>query len=206
MGKILGETKIGDGTFVAETAIIGHPGKVEKELLISGHENETRGAIIGYNCTIRDYTVIYSDVKLGDNVQTGHHTLIREGTTIEDDTLVGSGTIIEDNCNIGSRVSIQSGVYIPSYTTIEDDVFIGPRACFTNDKYMGRGDVQLVGAFVGKFARIGGNSTILPALKIGHDSVIGAGAVVTKDVLEYEIVAGVPARRIGEVPVEQRRI
>lgn len=203
---ILGSSKIGDGTFVAETAIIGHPGKHDKELLISGRSNETNGAVIGENCVIRDYTVIYTDVKIGNRVQTGHHALIREETEIGDQTIIGSGTIIEDNCKIGNRVSIQSGVYIPTNSVIEDDVFIGPRACLTNDKYMGRGEINLIGPHIEKFARVGANSTILPGIRIGTDSTIGSGAVVTKDVKPFEVVAGVPARKIGEVPPEHRRL
>jgi len=206
MARIYGETKIGNNTYLGEDVIIGHAGKHEKELLLGNRLNEVDGSSIGDDCIIRDSTIIYSQVMVGNRVQTGHHVLIREGTDIGNDTIIGSGTIIEDNCKIGSRVSIQSGVYIPTNTVIEDDVFIGPRVCFTNDKYMGRSvDFCLAGAHVERFVRIGANSTILPALNIGHDSVIGAGAVVTKEVEPFEIVAGVPAVRIGTVPEDQRR-
>ncbi len=206
MGRILGDTKLGDGTYVAETAVIGHPGKHDKELMISGRENETRGSILGENCVIRDYTIIYTDVKMGDRCQTGHHALIREETEIGDQVIIGTSTVIEDQCKIGNRTSIQTGVYIPTNTIIGDDVFIGPRACFTNDKYMGRGDINLIGARVGDHARIGANTTILPGVKIGRDTVIGAGAVVTKDVPDFAIMAGVPARQIGETPKDHRRL
>ena len=205
-GRILGDTKLGEGTFVAETAIIGHPGKHDKELLISGRENETNGSVLGENCVIRDYTIIYTDTKIGNRVQTGHHVLIREETEIGDNTIIGSGTIIEDNCKIGDRVSIQSGVYIPTNSIIEDDVFLGPRTCLTNDKYMGRGEINLIGAHIEKFARVGANSTILPGVRVGADSTIGSGAVVIKDVKPFDIVAGVPARKIGEVPQDHRRL
>ena len=117
----------------------------------------------------------------------------------------GTGSVIEDRCKVGDRTSIQTGVYIPTNTIIGSDVFIGPRACFTNDKHMGRGEINLIGARVGDHARIGANSTILPGVKIGRDSVIGAGAVVTKDVPDFAIVAGVPARQIGETSHEHRR-
>ena len=204
MARIYGDTKIGNNTYVAEGALIGHPGKHERDLL-GERMNEVEGSVIGDDCVIRDATIIYSQVKIGNKVQTGHHVLIREGTTIGDNVIIGSGTIIEDHCKIGNRVSIQSGVYIPTNTVIEDDVFIGPRVCFTNDKYMGRCEVCLAGAHVERYVRIGANSTILPALTIGHDSVIGAGAVVTSNVGRHEIVAGVPAKVIGMVPDEDRR-
>lgn len=206
MARIYGKSVIGKNTYLGEDVIIGHPGKAEKNLLFEGRPNDVKGAVIGDECIIRASTVIYSQVVIGDKVRTGHFVLIRENTDIGHDTLIGSGTIIDDNCQIGSNVSIQSGVYIPTNTIIEDNVFIGPRVCFTNDKFMGRRDIEMEGAHVGKFARIGANSTILPGLKIGRDSVIGAGAVVTKDVGEYEIMAGVPAKKIGTVSEEERKI
>ena len=205
MARIYGKSKIGENTYVAEDVIIGHPGKQEKALLLENRMDDVEGTVVGANCVIRDFTIIYSQTKLGDKVQTGHHVLIREETEIGPGTLIGSGTIIEDRCKIGSNVSIQSGVYIPTNTTIEDNVFIGPRVCFTNDKYMGRGAVCLEGAHVETCVRIGANSTILPCVRLGHDSLVGAGAVVTKDVKPHQIVAGVPAKVIGEVPNEHRR-
>lgn len=197
MAKIYGKSKIGEGTYISENVIIGYPGKDEIELLIKNKLEKITGAKLGKNCLIRAYGVIYSNTVLGNNIKTGHHFLIREHTVIGDNTLIGSGVIIEDRCKIGSNVSIQSGVYIPTNTIIKDNVFIGPRAVFTNDKYMVRGEVKLVGATIEQGARIGANSTLLPSIRIGKGSLIGAGAVVTKNVEPYSIVAGVPAKKIG---------
>ncbi|MFO7619609.1 MAG: DapH/DapD/GlmU-related protein [Thermoplasmata archaeon] len=205
MPEIHGNSKIGKGTFMGQSVVIGHPGKHEKALLVEGRLNEVKGAAIGNDCVIRDGTIIYSQATLGDNVQTGHNALIREDTTIGNRSMIGTLTIIEDNCTIGERVSIQSAVYIPTNTVIEDDVFIGPRVCFTNDKYMGRGEVKLLGAHVETGVRVGANSTILPGVRLGRDCLVGAGAVVTKDVEPYTMVAGVPARKVGMVPQEHRR-
>lgn len=205
MPEIYGDTKLGEGTFIGQNCVIGHPGKHEKALLVENRLNEVKGASIGRNCIIRDGTIIYSQATLGDHVQTGHNALIREDTTIGNKSLVGTNTIIEDNVHIGERVSIQSAVYIPTNTIIENDVFIGPRVCFTNDKYMGRGEVKLLGAHVETGVRIGANSTILPGIRIGRDSVIGGGAVVTKDVEPYSMVIGNPARVIGTVPEKHRK-
>lgn len=204
MTKIYGKSKIGKGTYLGENVIIGYPGVDELEKLLNNKFNEVIGAKIGANCIIRDYGIVYSNVILGNNVRTGHHFLIREYTSVGDNTVIGTGVVIEARCKIGSNVSIQSDVYLSTNTIIKDNVFIGPRAVFINDKYMGRGEVRLVGPRVERGARIGANSTILPEIKIGKDSLVGAGAVVTKNVPAYTVVTGVPARKIGNVPKEHR--
>lgn len=204
MAKIHGKSKIGKGTYLGENVIIGYPGLDELQKLLDSKFNEVAGAKIGDNCIIRDYGVVYSNVILGNNVRTGHHFLIREHTSVGDNTLIGTGVVIEANCKIGSNCSIQSNAYLSTNTVIKDNVFIGPRAVFINDKYMGRGEVKLVAPQVEKGARIGANSTILPSVIIGKDSLVGAGAVVTEDVAPYTVVAGVPARKIGNVPKEHR--
>ncbi len=204
MAKILGKSRIGKGCYIAGSVIIGHPGKDEKGLLLSGREDEVEGAIIGNNCILRDYGIIYSRVRLGDGVRTGHHYLIRENTIIGEETLVGTGVTIDDRCRIGDRVNIQTGVYIPTGTIIEDDVFLGPRAVLTNDRHMGRTTHWHEPVTLKRGARIGANSVILPGITIGEEAVVGAGTVVTKDVPAYVIVVGNPARVIGEVPKEHR--
>jgi acetyltransferase-like isoleucine patch superfamily enzyme len=204
MAKILGKSRIGKNCYLAENVIIGHPGKEEKDLLLLGKEDDVDGAIIGDGCILRDYGIIYSKAQLGNLVKTGHHYLVREHTTIGEGSLVGTGVTIDDRCTIGSNVNIQTGVYIPTATIIEDDVFLGPRAVFTNDRDMGRSADWLEPVTVKRGARVGANSVILPGTTIGEDSVVGAGAVVTKNVPAHAIVLGNPARKVGSVPDDQR--
>lgn len=193
MAVIYGKSRIGKDVYLGENVIIGHPGKDERNLLISKKYDAVEGAIIGDGCVIREFTTIYSKVALGNRVNTGHYVLVRERTKIGDDTLLGTGTVIDGDVVIGNSVSIQTGVYIPTYTKIGDNVFIGPRVCFTNDKYMDVKAHELKGVTVGDNARIGANSTILPGVKIGKNAVIGAGSVVTKDVPDKTVVFGNPA-------------
>jgi acetyltransferase-like isoleucine patch superfamily enzyme len=205
MPKIYGGSKIGKGTYIAENVIVGHPAKEERALLLENRMNEVEGAVVGVSCVLRDFGVLYSQANLGNRVQTGHHWMVREHSTVGEGSMVGSGVVVDDRCVIGKRVSLQTRAYIPTNTVIEDDVFVGPCVCITNDKYMGRGEIKLQGAHIERGARIGGNATILPGVRVGKDSLIAAGAIVTKDIEPYTMVAGCPARKIGDVHLDHRK-
>ncbi len=204
MYKCYGRSKIGSGTIIADSVIIGYPSRAELSGAGSFDPEKLKditGTIIGNNCVLRDYGILYSKTTLGDSVQTGHHYLVREETTVGNGTLIGSNVIIEDKCKIGNNVSIQSGVYIPTYCEIGNDVFLGPYAALTNDKYIGFKDPRkqgLEGVRIEEKASIGANSTILPGLTIGRNAVVGSGAVVTHDVEPGTVVVGTPARVIDK--------
>jgi acetyltransferase-like isoleucine patch superfamily enzyme len=101
---------------------------------------------------------------------------------------------IEEGVVIGDNCKIRPFVFIPTGVTIESDVFIGPNVTFTNDLYPKvKGEWTLVKTQVKSGASLGANSVILPGLVIGKQAIIGAGAVVTKDVPDKAIVAGNPA-------------
>lgn len=174
-----GRVNIGVGTVIEDNVILGHL--------------EEGTVIIGENSLIRSGSIIYSNVRIGKNFNTGHNVLIRENTEIGDNVLIGTNSVVDGNCKIGSGVKGQTNVYIAAYTTIEDDVFMGPCSVTTNDKYMIYG-VDLKGPIIKKGAKIGANSTILPGIIIGEGVTIGAGAVVTKDVADGDIVVSNPAR------------
>ena len=143
---------------------------------------------------IRSGTVIYPNVCVGDNFETGHNVLIRDPTHIGNNVRVGTGTIIEGDVTIGDNVNIQSMVYIPKFTTIGSKVFIGPCVVLTNDKYPPSG--KLVGPILCDGCSIGANVTILPGIIIGEGALVGAGSVVTHNVPPHKTVYGNPARVI----------
>lgn len=202
---VWGRTSIGVDTYVGPNVILGHPGKDEVDLLRTGRWDDADGARVGRNCILRANGIVYSRAQLGDGVTTGHGFLIREDTVIGDRTLVGTAVTIDNRVRIGKAVILQTGVYLPTGTVVGDGAFLGPRACVTNDDRMAREPWKLEPVTIESFARIGANSTILPGVVVGRDAVIGAGAVVTRDVAAYTIVAGVPARPIGEVSAKDRR-
>jgi len=159
-----------------------------------GEFTEIGACTIGDQARVRSGTVIYDDVRIGDDFETGHHVLIREQTVIGDDVLVGTGVVIDGHTSIGSQVRIQTGAYVPTATTIGDRVFIGPHAVLTNDRYPLRETAELAGPMIADDVSIGANSTILPGVTVGQGAFVAAGAVVTKDVPEQTLAVGTPAR------------
>jgi acetyltransferase-like isoleucine patch superfamily enzyme len=196
---------------IAKTAIV-HPGVVfEGDATIGAYAivgeplgDVTAGEVktrIGDGAHIRSHSVIYAGNTIGKNFQTGHGVLIREQNQIGDDVSVGSSCNIEHHIVIGNRVRLHSGVFVPEYSTLEDDAWLGPRAVLTNARYpkSPRAKAMLRGPRIEKNARVGANVTILPGITVGADSLVGAGAVVSKDVGAGEVVAGNPAAVINLV-------
>ena len=120
---------------------------------------------------------------------------------IGEDCNINSNVFIENDVTIGSRVTIKCGVQLWDGILIEDDVFVGPNVTFTNDSKprSKQYPVSFGRTIVRKGASLGANSTILPNIEIGEFAMIGAGSVVTKDVLPYAIVVGNPAEPKGWV-------
>jgi UDP-2-acetamido-3-amino-2,3-dideoxy-glucuronate N-acetyltransferase len=114
-------------------------------------------------------------------------------------TKVGAFAEIGNNVQIGENCSIGCGAFIPENVIIQNNVFIGPHVVFTNDKYApSKGEWRKnPPTIVENGVSIGANSTILPSLKIGSNSKIGAGSVVTKDVIAGSVMIGNPAREIN---------
>ena len=132
---------------------------------------------IGEDSRIWQYSVILAQAQIGKNCNICAHTLI------------------ENDVVLGDNVTVKSGVFIWDGITIQDNVFIGPNVTFTNDKHPRSKQYpeEFLRTIVKKGASIGANATILPGIKIGQYAMVGAGAVVTKDVPEKAIVVGNPA-------------
>ena len=153
---------------------------------------------------------IASDVIIGPGVRIVQPDLVNlYGCSIGAETKVGAFVEIQKNASIGERCKISSHTFICEGVVIEDECFVGHGVMFTNDVYpravnadgspQMEADWKVIKTVVRKRASIGSNATILAGITIGESALIGAGAVVTHDVPSFAIVAGVPARLIGDV-------
>lgn len=155
---------------------------------------------------------IAEDVRLGQNVRI-YDFVNLYGCTIGDDTKIGTFVEIQKNAFIGARCKISSHTFICEGVTIEDECFIGHHVCFINDllprasnvtgALQTEADWQVVPIHVHRGASIGSGAVILGGVTIGAHAMIGAGAVVSRNVPAHAVVAGVPARTLRFLNAEE---
>lgn len=167
-------------------------------------ERTAHGATYLEIATVEDYCVIHPSVFLGD----GSH--IWSFTTLCERVIIGRGAVIGSHCFLGAHTEIgegsrlQSHVFLPPDTLIGARVFLGPGVICTNDKYPAVGNArEFAPPTIHDGASLGAGVIVLPGVTIGKDALIGAGAVVTKDVPARTIVKGNPARQAAWQAAEQ---
>lgn len=160
---------------------------------------------------------IADNVLIGDGVIIFHPELVNlYGCRIGDQTRIGAFVEIQKNAVVGRLCKVSSHTFICEGVLIGDEVFIGHGVMFTNDLYpratnedgalQTDADWTVIPTTVKRRASIGSNATIIAGVTIGEGSLVGAGAVVTRDVPDYAIVAGVPARIVGDTRKQRPQI
>ena len=182
---------------VAPGVTLGEDTEVEEFCLVGRHGGDaSTRTVIGARSLLRSHTVVYAGNVIGERFATGHHALVRESNTIGDNVSIGSLSVVEHHVTIGNGVRIHSQCFIPEYSLLEDGAWIGPRVTITNAPFPKCPDVSkcMRGVIIERDARIGANATLLPGVRIGARALVGAGAVVTRDVAPGTLVVGNPAR------------
>jgi UDP-2-acetamido-3-amino-2,3-dideoxy-glucuronate N-acetyltransferase len=148
---------------------------------------------------VHDTAIVEADVSLGPGTSVWHHAQVRSGAVVGRDCSLGKNVFVDAGVRIGDRVRIQNNVSVYAGVTLADDVFVGPSAVFTNDRHpRAHGYAwKLAETKVGRGASIGANATLVCPLVIGEWAMVSAGAVVTRDVVAHQLVAGNPARPAG---------
>jgi len=165
------------------------------ELGIESAFSEGSPLCIGHDSLIRSHSIFYEGSKIGSGLKTGHRVTVRECAEIGECFQLGTLSDIQGHCNIGNYVRTHSNVHIGQKTVIGNYVWIFPYTVFTNDPHPPSNILK--GVTVEDYAVIATMCVILPGVKIGKHSLVGAHSLVNRDVAEKTIVTGNPAKPIG---------
>jgi acetyltransferase-like isoleucine patch superfamily enzyme len=200
------QVSVGDGCRILDGAVIGRL-PISTGTTTLPLTTDYLPVQIGPGCVIGCNSVLYTNVNLGERVLIGDLSAVREGTVLEDEVLIGQGTTIHRDLRIGKRTRISYWCHLGAI--IEEDVFVatGVSAVDDNSVYLSRfglQDVQIQSPIIRRFAVIGLSAILLPGVEIGEGAFVAGGALVTKDVPPWTMVAGVPARHFRDIPAEWR--
>jgi acetyltransferase-like isoleucine patch superfamily enzyme len=197
-------TVLGEGVRVLEHAVVG------KQPTLGAKSTARREPLpparIGDGTVVSSGAIVFAGTTVGSGCILGDQSCVRERVEIADDVVVGRGSLVENDTTIGAGTRIQAGAYVTAYSTLEEDVFIAPCVVTTNDNFMGRTERRkelMRGPTIRRGARVGGGAILCPAVEVGEEAFVGAGAVVTKNVPARKVVVGNPARVLRDVPDDE---
>jgi acetyltransferase-like isoleucine patch superfamily enzyme len=200
-------TELGEGCVIEDGAVLGKRPRLRPGSSAAGGELDA--LVLAAEVTVCCGAVVYAGARIGRSAIIGDQAQVRERSVVGERTMVGRGSCVDFRATVGARVSIQTGVYVTGESVVEDDVFLGPGVLTTNDHAMGRhprGE-RFHGPHFKRACRVGGGVVVVPGVVIGEEAFIAAGALVTKDVGDREVVMGVPGRvvrRVGDEDLLER--
>ena len=151
---------------------------------------------------IHERALVDPGAQIGAGTRVWAFAHILPGARVGADCNICDHVFIENDVVLGDRVTVKCGIYIWDGVSIEDDVHLGPNVVFTNDRFpRSKQPYQLERTRVRRGASVGANATVLPGVTIGEAAMVGAGSVVTRDVPNFTLVVGNPARPVGHVCV-----
>ena len=199
---------VGDGSTIHDGAVLG------RRPMTSGNTTrpvpaEPGPLLLGPGCVVGSNSVLYAGSTYGARVMIGDLASVREGCRIEDDVVLGRGVFVMYDTRVGARTRVIDGAILTGNMEIEEDVFIGPGVLTVNDNevYLRRfGLLPWVarGPRIRRFALVGTGANLSAGITVGVGAIVAPGAVVTHDVPDWTVVAGIPARPAGEVSQEDR--
>jgi acetyltransferase-like isoleucine patch superfamily enzyme len=200
--------RIGRGCVVLDGAVLGRP-PISNGTTTRPVRTAFGTLIIGDGSIVGCHAVLYTNTEAENRVLIGDLASIREGCRIGEGAVIGRGVMMLSNCSVGPMSRIQDQAHLVGDMVIEEHVFVGMGVITSNDNeiYLSRFGASTKpqrGPLVRRFAVIGSAATILPNVEIGEGALVGAGAVVTRDVAPWTLVTGVPARPRGPVPARWR--
>ncbi|HEX9378698.1 MAG TPA: hypothetical protein VF872_03830 [Gaiellaceae bacterium] len=197
-------TVLGDGCRILDYAVVG------KQPTLGPRSTTKREDLppleLGPGTTVSTGAIVFAGTRIGARVIVGDQACVRERCDVGDDVVIGRGALVENDTTIGELTKIQADAYVTAYSTLEDNVFIAPRVITTNDNFMGRTERRHAlrrGPTIRRGARVGAGAVLCPAVEIGEEAFVGAGAVVVRDVPPRVLVVGNPARVLRDVPPDE---
>jgi UDP-2-acetamido-3-amino-2,3-dideoxy-glucuronate N-acetyltransferase len=197
-------TIVGDGCKILDYAVVGKQPTLSPRS--TAKQEELPPLELGAGTIVSTGAIVFAGARLGARVIVGDQACVRERCEIGDDVVIGRGSLVENDTTVGARTKIQAMAYVTAYATLEEDVFIAPCVQTSNDNFMGRTERRhelRKGPTIRRGARIGVGAVLCPAVEIGEEAFVGAGAVVVKDVPPGVVVVGNPARVLRDVPPEE---
>lgn len=195
--KIGKNVQFGNFVTVYDNVEIGDDCNIDSYCEIGYSNGKEKGPLkLGANARIRSHSILYAGSSIGKNLVTGHHVTIRENMKIGMDFQLGTLSDIQGESIIGNYVKTHSNVHICQYSKIGNFVWMFPYVFFANDPHP-PSDESTKGPEISDFAVIASGAIIFPDVKVGKGSLVAAGCVLTKDLPDNKIAAGVPSKIIG---------